>query len=186
MWNLPGHVLGLSKAPLPSELGKDAFVLNLERVVCGRNCRKTAFSSPFSFSHPPHECCCSPRFSQALSLLYFHGVKEAAGSLGFTCLWGKGRAALRADSSSLLPALWLAPQTMGEGFYPNFAAFLHCSVSWHPSFETGNMTSISCPMSWVLIQFLQGIKEFCGQVLFLFIPPLTHFAAVLGQIISAG
>lgn len=81
-----GHVLRLSKAPLASELGKDAFLLNLERVVCGRNCRKTAFSSPLSFSRPPHECCCSPRFSQALSLLYFHGVKEAAGSLGFTCL----------------------------------------------------------------------------------------------------
>lgn len=111
-------------SPHFSELGKDVTPLvNLKRAVCGRNCRKKAFSPPSS-SHPTRGCCCSPTFSQALFPLDFHGVKEAPRSLGFTCLWGKGRAALREESFSLLPALWLALQSMGEGFCSsNFAGF---------------------------------------------------------------
>lgn len=124
-------------------------------------------SPPFSSPHPPCELCCSPTFSQVLSWLYFRVVKEATCSLGFTCLWGKGRAALRGESFSVLPALCLALQTMAEGFCSlNLTAFLCLCLSWHLSFEMENMVSGFCPVSWVLIQLLQGTQGFCGQFLF--------------------
>lgn len=104
-------------------------------------------------------------FSSLFSLIYYSLVKEAAGSLGFTCLWGKGRAALRPDCSSLLPALWLALQTTGEGFYPNFAAFSLCSLSRHLSFETGSMTSTFCPMS------CKRLKNFVARCFFFYFCP---------------
>lgn len=105
--------------------------------------------------------------SQALSLPCFHGVKEATRSLEFTCLWGSGRAALRDESCSLLLALWLAWQTMGVRFCSsNSAAFLcHC-LSWHLAFEMEKVASGFYPVSWALIQLLQEIQDFCGQLLF--------------------
>lgn len=139
------------------ELGKDmALPVNLKRAVCGRNCRNKSFPPPSS-SHHRRGRWCLPAFSQALSPLYFHVVKEATGSLGFTCLWGKGRAALRGESFSLL-----ALQTMGEGLRSSNFAALSRRQSWYFSFEMENVASDFCPVSWVLIQLLQGIQDFCG------------------------